>query len=174
MTRKRYAVPIVLTLIVSGVVLGGCRKSEQYLTGEAVYAKYCATCHQQDGEGIPGAFPPLAGAEWVEGDPGRLVRLVLNGMQGPITVRGERYNNLMTPHAFLTDEQIAAVLTYVRSSFGNDAPAVEPDVVRAVRASNMQEGLWISTVLEQQTGVPESPSSDDEDDTGDATSGADE
>lgn len=161
MTRTWHAVSIVLILVLSVVVLGGCRKSEQYLTGEAVYAKYCSTCHQQDGEGIPEAFPPVAGAEWVEGDQGRLVRLVLNGMQGPITVRGERYNNLMTPHAFLTDEQIAAVLTYIRSSFGNDAPPVEPHVVRAVRASNTQEGLWISTVLELQTGVPEMATQDD-------------
>lgn len=136
------------------VALSGCRKSQQYLTGESVYGKYCVTCHKEDGQGVPDAFPPLAGAEWVEGDPGRLIRLVLNGMQGPITVRGEQYNNVMTPHAFLTDEQIAAVLTYVRSSFGNDAPPVESSTVRAVRAANTHEGLWVSTVLEHQTGIP--------------------
>lgn len=161
MSRMQHTLPIVLILVFSGVIFSGCRKSEQYLTGEAVYSKYCATCHQQDGEGIPGAFPPVAGADWIEGDPGRLVRLVLNGMQGPITVRGKQYNNLMTPHAFLTDEQIAAVLTYVRSSFGNDAPPIEPSVVQAVRAANTHEGLWISTVLEQQTGVPGAPDEED-------------
>lgn len=156
MNIRSKAVNFLLLLAGAVLILGGCRKSEQYLTGESVYGKYCVTCHQVDGEGIPDAFPPLAGAEWVAGDPGRLIRLVLNGMKGPITVRGEQYNNVMTPHAFLTDEQIAAVLTYVRSSFGNDAPAIEPAAVQAVRAANTHEGLWISTVLEQQTGIPDS------------------
>jgi mono/diheme cytochrome c family protein len=144
----------IVAVFAAAVLFGGCRKSEQYLTGEAVYTKYCITCHQQDGQGIPDAFPPLAGGEWVVGDEGRLVRLVLNGMQGPITVRGERFNNVMTPHGFLSDGQIAAVLTYVRSSFGNHAPPVDSATVAAVRAANTHEGLWISTVLETHTGVP--------------------
>ncbi|NNF03047.1 MAG: cytochrome c, partial [Rhodothermales bacterium] len=99
MIRKPRAITGFRPLVLGVCLLVGCSPSEQYLTGEAVYSKYCVTCHQADGQGIPGAFPPVAGAEWVDGDPGRLIRLVLNGMQGPITVRGEEYNNVMTPHA---------------------------------------------------------------------------
>ena len=148
----------LFVLVLAVTVSSGCRKSEQYLTGESVYQKYCSTCHQPDGQGIPGAFPPVAGADWIEGDEGRLIRLVLNGMQGPITVRGKQYNNVMTPHGFLTDEQISAVLTFVRSSFGNDAPPVSAAAVAAVRANNPQQGLWLSTRLEGMTGVPKSDS----------------
>ena len=71
--------------------------------------RYCATCHQPDGSGVEGAFPSLHQTEWTEGDRGRLIRLVLYGMQGPIEVNGAVYNNVMTPHGFLTDEQVAGL-----------------------------------------------------------------
>ena len=87
------------------------------------------------GLGTPGQFPPLAGAEWVlENDPGRLVRIVLHGMQGPVTVKGENYNNVMVPwNGVLNDEEIAAVLTFVRMSWGNNAPPVTTNQVAKVR-----------------------------------------
>jgi mono/diheme cytochrome c family protein len=75
-------------------------------------------------------------------------------MQGPITVHGQEYNNVMTPHAFLTDEQIANVLTYVRSSFGNDATPISADQVSRVRAANTHEGLWLASELERTLGIP--------------------
>ncbi len=123
--------------------------------GEQVYRTYCGTCHQPDGQGIPGAFPPLAETEWVQGDAGRLIRLVLNGMQGPVTINGKEYNNMMTPHNFLSDDQVAAVLTYVRSNFGNDAPGISPEAVTAIRAANTKQGMWTPSELEQATGIPE-------------------
>ncbi len=88
----------------------------------------CAACHGQQGEGGP-AGPPLAGSEWVLGPAENLVRIQLRGLQGPIQVKGVEYNMVMPPMPFQTDEQIAGVLTYIRSSFGNEAPPVAPEDV---------------------------------------------
>lgn len=103
--------------------------------GQTVYNQYCLACHQGDGKGVPGAFPPLNQTKWTEGDESQLITVILNGMQGPIEVKGESYNNVMPQHAFLSDEDIAAVLTYVRQSFGNDASEITTDKVAEVRAS---------------------------------------
>ena len=103
--------------------------------GKTVYGQYCVACHQADGKGVAGAFPPLIKTEWVEGEKEKLITLVLNGMQGPITVNGEEYNNVMPPHGFLSDEDIAATLTYVRQAFGNDASEITTAEVTEVRAS---------------------------------------
>ncbi|HYE57216.1 MAG TPA: cytochrome c [Rhodothermales bacterium] len=103
--------------------------------GAQVYRSTCQTCHGPEGKGAPGAFPPLTGNR-VKGNPAPLVRIVLHGLRGPLVVNGQRYDGVMTPHgAILSDDQIAAVLTYVRSHFGNDAPAVSPDTVAAIRAT---------------------------------------
>lgn len=95
----------------------------------------CGACHGQNGEGGPIA-PPLAGSEWVNGPVSNLIRIQLRGMQGPITVKGTEYNfpAPMAALAYQTDEQVAAVLTYVRNSFGNKAPAVKPEQVAALRS----------------------------------------
>lgn len=123
--------------------------------GERIYRTNCNTCHQGEGQGMPGVFPPLTETEWVTGDKGRLIRLTLNGLNGPMTVNGVEYNSVMTPHDFLSDDQIAAVLTYIRQSFGNQASAVTPAEVAAVRAANTHEGMWDATTLENETGIPE-------------------
>ena len=104
-------------------------------TGNKVYGQYCIACHQTNGQGVPGAFPTLVQTEWVNGDNTRLISVVLNGLQGEITVNGETYNGVMTPHAFLTDEEVAGVLTYVRQSFGNDAEPITVEEVAEVRAT---------------------------------------
>src|SRR5699024_1873457 len=100
---------------------------------------YCSTCHQPDGEGLlASGFPPLAGTDWVLGNEERLIKLVLKGMQGPIEVLGEQYPGQvpMTPFGgMLSDEEVAAVLTYVRNAFGNEASAVYPKKVKEVRAN---------------------------------------
>ncbi|MFP4091176.1 MAG: c-type cytochrome, partial [Cyclobacteriaceae bacterium] len=80
-----------------------------------------------------GAFPPLKETDWVQGDKEKLISIVLNGLQGPITVNGEQYNNVMTPHNFLSDDEVAAVLTFVRNSFGNNASEVMAEEVAALR-----------------------------------------
>lgn len=105
--------------------------------GEATYAR-CATCHQPTGLGLPGVFPPLAGSEWVNGIVDRPIAIVIHGLQGNISVKGATYANAMMPYgtaAPLSDEEIAAVLTYVRSNFGNSASAVTVADVARVRAA---------------------------------------
>lgn len=103
--------------------------------GQAVYGRTCVTCHQANGQGMPGAFPPLADSEWVSGDKNRVIRIVLHGLQGPITVKGQQYNNAMTPWKSLSDAEIAAVVSYVRSNFGNNASPVTAQEVAAQRAA---------------------------------------
>jgi mono/diheme cytochrome c family protein len=102
--------------------------------GEGVYKAICITCHQPDGKGMPGAFPPLAGSSWVVGDPETPIRIVIKGLGGPIDVNGAAFNSLMPPPAGLDDKKIADVLTFVRSSFGNQAAAVTVEQVAKVRA----------------------------------------
>ena len=101
--------------------------------GQTTYWTYCSTCHQEDGRGASGRFPPLAGADWVTGAKNRLIGVVLNGLQGPIDVGGVPYQGVMPQHGFLSDEDIAEVLTYIRQDFGNDASEVTVADVQAVR-----------------------------------------
>lgn len=106
--------------------------------GKRVFTANCAACHQPTGLGVPGAFPPLAGSEWVQsgdwhGD-NHLVRVVLHGLQGPIDVEGKAFNGVMPPWQQLKDEEIAAVLTYIRNEWGNSAPPVTPEHVAKIRA----------------------------------------
>ena len=104
------------------------------LPGKTIYAQNCLSCHQADGGGVDSINPPLAKTTWVLGDKTRLVKVLLNGMQG-VDIDGEPYNNVMASHDFLTDQQIADVLTYVRNSFGNKASAVKAAEVKAIRAT---------------------------------------
>jgi mono/diheme cytochrome c family protein len=102
---------------------------------------------------VPGAFPPLAGSEWVAGSEERLIRIVLHGLQGPIKVKGNDYNNVMAPlGAVLKDEQIANVLSYIRSEtttgWGNNAPEVQPETVARVRSETASHsGYWTAEEL---------------------------
>jgi mono/diheme cytochrome c family protein len=104
------------------------------LDGKAEYL-VCQTCHQENGEGLPNLYPPLAGSEWLTGEPEVPIAIVLHGMQGEVTVKGQKFNNVMAPWASLSDAQIAAILTYERSSWGNTAAAVTAEQVAAVRAA---------------------------------------
>lgn len=101
--------------------------------GEKLYSIYCGTCHQRNGQGASGRFPPLAKSSWVTGDKNLLISIVLKGMEGPIEVNGEQFNGTMPQHSFLGDEEVANVLTYIRQNFENNASAVKPDEVAAVR-----------------------------------------
>jgi mono/diheme cytochrome c family protein len=106
----------------------------QMAAGKAGYL-VCGACHGQNGEGGPIA-PPHAGSEWVTGPVSNLIRIQLRGLQGPIKVAGKDYNmpGGMAPMAYQTDAQIAAVATYVRNSFGNNASAVTAAQVAALRS----------------------------------------
>lgn len=103
--------------------------------GRLVFNFSCVACHQATGQGVAGQFPPLAGSEWVNAEgANRIIHAVLTGLQGPITVTGQQFNNSMPPWKDnLTDEQIAQVLTYIRAEWGNKASAVTPDQVKKVR-----------------------------------------
>ncbi len=102
--------------------------------GKQVYTKYCLTCHQLNGEGVPNLNPPLTKTSWVLGNKATLIGIVLNGMTGDIEIDDNVYTNNMPAMPMLTDQEVADVLTYVRNSFGNKASAVTPAEVKAVRA----------------------------------------
>ncbi len=108
-----------------------------YLMGQDVFAKTCAACHQASGLGKEGQFPPLVGSEWVlQPNPDRIAHAVLNGLSGPITVKGVAFNGAMPPwRDIYDDEHLAAVLSYIRDprTWGNKAPAVKPSQVTAAR-----------------------------------------
>jgi mono/diheme cytochrome c family protein len=95
----------------------------------------CQTCHQADGKGLPNAFPPLAGSEIANGPAEVPIAIVLHGLQGPLTVHGTTFNGQMAPWGQFSDDDIAATLTYVRSSWGNAASPVTAAQVAAVRAA---------------------------------------
>jgi mono/diheme cytochrome c family protein len=106
------------------------------VNGQAVFESRCAACHQASGQGLPGAFPPLAGSEYVLGEEDPVVRIVLHGLQGPVTVKGQTYNGAMPAWAnVLSDAEIAAVLTYIRSAWGNAAEAIDAERVAQQRSA---------------------------------------
>lgn len=125
--------------------------------GQRVYSQSCSACHQASGEGVAGVFPTLVDSEWVTGDKGRLVRIIMHGLTGPIVVAGEEYEGMMPPWGgTLGDAEIAAVATYVRSSWGNKADAVSAAEVTAIRTASAgrttpwtAEELMVSTSPEK-------------------------
>lgn len=119
--------------------------------GRKIYLTSCSACHQGEGTGVPGAFPPLAGSDWVTGDQGRLLRVILHGLTGPIEVNGEEYAGTMPPFGgALSNADVAAVATYVRASWGNEAPAVTTaDVARLRRITQTRMGPWTAAELDQ-------------------------
>ena len=118
----------------SNPVIAGLTKEMQIEKGKQVYLGLCFACHQLDGKGLPGAFPPLAGSDYLLADRDRAVRTVLKGLTGPIVVNGVAINSVMPPQeAVLTDAQIADVLTYVYNSWGNQGESFKTDQVKAIR-----------------------------------------
>jgi|SRR5215831_14788603 len=103
--------------------------------GKRPYEQVCGLCHQPDGMGKPGQFPPLVGSEWVNGAPARLIRVPLLGINGSIKVKGQPWAlSMPAMGASMSDEDLAAVLTYIRMSWGNKGTEVTPAMVKAVRA----------------------------------------
>ena len=100
--------------------------------GQNLYNKHCVSCHQIDGQGASGRFPTLV-SNWVQGDKKELIQIVLNGIEGDLEVNGEIYNGIMPHYNFLTDDQIADLLTYIRKSFGNNSSEITMDEVEEVR-----------------------------------------
>ena len=142
---------VVLTLISFGYIIryandegfAGDRRtpgalvtvSKKGAAGDQLFGSLCVGCHQATGQGLPGVFPPLAGSEWVQASESTPTKILLVGLSGSVTVKGQSYNGQMPAFKQLSDEEIASVLSYLRSSWGNNAPAVTAESVKTVRAS---------------------------------------
>ncbi|MCB0359851.1 MAG: cytochrome c [Bdellovibrionales bacterium] len=113
-------------------------------SGEELFAQYCSACHQVTGKGVPGVFPPLDGSPYVLGDVHRMGSIMLYGLQGEISVLGTTYNNVMAPLGpQMSDEELAAVATYVRSAWSNSvSEPVEPSVFKELREKWGQRGMF--------------------------------
>ncbi len=112
---------------------GAVSKADAVKAGEVLFAGTCSTCHQADGKGLEGVFPPLAGSDFLAADPQRAIGIVLNGLSGKVTVNGKDYNSAMPAMSQLNDDEIAYILTYVNSSWGNTGPQITTEQVRAAR-----------------------------------------
>ena len=124
------------------------RLERKFSSGEKIFAARCASCHQANGLGIAGQFPPLAGSEWVSADPGVITNIILKGLKGEILVKGEKYGTSAAVNMAavpISDREIANVSTYVRQAWGNSSDEVSEDFVKQVRAD-------YSNKLDQWTG----------------------
>ena len=117
--------------------------------GDMIYAGVCQACHQIDGKGVAGKYPPLSGSDWLLHDELTPARIVLFGLEGTIAVKGMGFNNKM-PQFYdkLSNDEIAAAISFARSSFGNKATAVSPVQVDSMRRSYNGRGPWSSAELE--------------------------
>ncbi len=104
-------------------------------SGKSIYIKYCMACHQSDGGGVPQMYPPVKESNWVTGDKNKLITILINGKIGEIEVKGEVYDQTMPKFDYLTDEQIANVLTYIRNNFNNKAQEVTSKDVLMMRTT---------------------------------------
>jgi mono/diheme cytochrome c family protein len=138
-------------LLALALAIAGCAKSSHRPTaatvsaaaaknpasasdGAVVYLANCSSCHQTNGQGVPGAFPPLAGDPIVTGNPAAVIAIVKNGLDGRIVVNGQAYSGIMPRwKGLISDEQIAAVATYIRTSWRNHAPGVSVSDVQSVK-----------------------------------------
>jgi mono/diheme cytochrome c family protein len=122
-------------------------KLDPVVYGKKLYESLCINCHQPTGLGVPGTFPPLAGSEWANGPEERIVRILENGLKGPIVVKGATFGTVPMPAvgpggAGWTDDKIAAVLTYVRQAFGNNSAPVTEEKVVEIHAKIGTRAEW--------------------------------
>jgi len=130
-------------------------------TGKILYTTYCSACHAADGNGANnGAFPPLANSPWLHGEPDRAIQIALHGLTGEVDVLDKIYNLQMPPQgAMLNDVQLASILTYARSSWGNKETEVTPAQVASVRKKSANRGeMWTAQSLLKLHPLPNSDS----------------
>ena len=147
---RRHRVFLILALACWG--LAGCGSGKRSEggppEGKAVYAGVCLPCHGMEGKGQPGSYPPLAGSEWANGGEAWPVRIVLHGLRGPVEVNGDKFAGEMPAlGGQLSDAEVAAVLSYVRASFGNKGAPVSEAAVAKIRAANPRPGPWSADEL---------------------------
>lgn len=160
-----WVIPLITTVFVVLVVVMGLiffnhqvpidtipETPEELPDPERAYRQQCGSCHGASGQGAPGRIPPLVGTERVVERDEELVLIVLHGMIGPLEVRGETYDSYMPPMSHrLSDPEIASILTYLRQSFGNDAPPIDADTVADLRIRYPQpHDPWTVEALEQR------------------------
>jgi mono/diheme cytochrome c family protein len=138
--KSNQVLSFAVTLVVS---LSACSKEEaaskspdrRMATGEKLYAAHCAACHQANGQGLAGAFPPLAESSYLAEGAGPAIGAVLNGLNGLITVNGADYDAVMPGMPYLDDEEVAKIITFVMNSWNNPGGDVSADEVAAVRGN---------------------------------------
>ena len=133
---KNEAVPYVSDLKISTTpkdeAIMNKTKEQQIADGKGIYTKVCVACHQAQGQGMEGAFPPLAKSDFLNADVDRAIDIVLHGKQGEITVNGKKYNSVMTPQP-LSVQEVADVLTYVYNTWDNSKKVVTPEMVQKIK-----------------------------------------
>jgi nitrite reductase (NO-forming) len=116
-------------------VIGTATKEQRVAAGAVLYNGTCSVCHQQNGAGLAGVFPPLANSDYLMADTERAIAVVLNGLTGAVVVNGNTFNSVMPPMSQLNDDEIANILTFALNSWGNDGDTVSADAVAVVRAT---------------------------------------
>lgn len=130
---NHYRIACTLLLLCMAVAgMAQTSRSAVLEQGKTIYETNCLACHQVDGSGVPQLTPTLINTGYVNGDKTKLINVVLKGLQG-VEIDGEMYDNPMPPFDFLSDEEVAAVLTYIRGSFTNKASAIKKEEVAAAR-----------------------------------------
>jgi nitrite reductase (NO-forming) len=125
----------IISDIYEAEITGTATKEQRIKAGGVLYNGTCSVCHQQNGEGLAGVFPPLAKSDYLMADSRRAIEIVLNGLTGPVTVNGTPFNSVMPPMSQLNDDEIANILTFVLNSWGNEDGEIRTDDVAAVRAA---------------------------------------
>jgi nitrite reductase (NO-forming) len=122
-------------------VTGTATKEQKIGAGRVLYNGTCSVCHQQNGEGLEGVFPPLANSDYLMADSRRAIEVVLNGLTGPVTVNGAEFNSVMPPMSQLNDDEVANILTFALNTWGNEADAISiADVAEVREATERPEG----------------------------------
>ena len=145
-----YIPALIFLITVSGAVTAAGKNQ----TGAELFAANCAVCHQADGKGLPGTFPPLAGSDFIKGDPWRIVETTVNGRSDKITVNGKEYNNVMPAMSYLSDEELSKIIHFVLNSWGNPGGGYSAETIGAYRR---KQGLQARQGGgERHPGTPES------------------
>ena len=136
-------------------VAGAAVTPAQMKAGEQIFQTVCMACHQADGKGLPGMFPPLAGSDYLLGGKDRAVGVVVNGLQGEVVVNGNKFNSVMPAMVQLSDQEIADALTYAMNSWGNAGGAITSSQVAAERARAAKEPKKADSPTQHPTTVSE-------------------
>ncbi|MFZ6772984.1 copper-containing nitrite reductase [Undibacterium sp. SXout7W] len=123
-----------VTKATANAASGTLTLQDQVLAGKALFEGTCSVCHQSNGAGLPGVFPPLTKSDYLNADHQRAIKVVLQGLSGKVTVNGSEFNSVMPPMNQLNDDEVANILTYILNSWDNKGGQIKSDDVKAIRA----------------------------------------